>query len=144
MQAGESIHEQDRNDLGRQTYPAELMEIILVDDHSADQSASLVASAATKGKHLRCLDLPEGLSGKKKAIAYGVQHAEYDRIIQVDADCSLEPGFIASHMAFLAKHPSDLVAGMVTTRKEGGSFLEIFDRLDMLCRQITTFQYSIR
>jgi hypothetical protein len=35
-------------------------------------------------------------------------------------------------MTFLEKHPADLVAGLVTTRKEEDSFLEIFDRLDML------------
>jgi hypothetical protein len=35
-------------------------------------------------------------------------------------------------MAFLEQYPSDLVAGMLTTRREGRGLLEVFDRLDML------------
>jgi glycosyltransferase involved in cell wall biosynthesis len=119
-------------DFSSQTFPSELMEILLVDDHSVDNSASLVASAASKEAYFRYLELPPDMKGKKKALSYGIQNARHERIIQVDADCRLDSGFIAAHMAFLHKHPSDLVAGIVTTRKEGGRFLEIFDRLDIL------------
>lgn len=119
-------------DFAGQTYPAEHMEIIFVDDHSEDGSVSIVTSGASQKEHFHHLELPPQMSGKKKALAHGIQHAKHERIIQVDADCRLGPGFIAAHMAFHEKHPSDLVAGIVTTRKGGGSFLEIFDRLDIL------------
>ena len=119
-------------DLSRQSYPAELTEIILVDDHSGDKSASVVKSQTEKRENFKYLALPEGLGGKKKALAYGIQQAGNERIIQVDADCRLDPGFVEAHMAYLEKNPSELVAGFVTTREEGRGFLEIFDRLDML------------
>ncbi|MEA3461596.1 MAG: glycosyltransferase [Bacteroidota bacterium] len=119
-------------DFARQTFPAACMEIIFVDDHSGDGSASLLKSVTGERMNFLYLALPSGMSGKKKALAHGIKNAKHDRIIQVDADCRLDPGFVSAHMAFLEKHPSDLVAGMVTTWKEKGNFLEIFDRLDIL------------
>jgi hypothetical protein len=35
-------------------------------------------------------------------------------------------------MHYLAAHPSDLIAGMVTTKEQQGGFLEAFERLDLL------------
>ena len=120
------------DDFASQSYPHELLEILLVDDHSVDGSASLAEAAAAGKGHFRYLELAPGITGKKKALAHAVRQAKHDRIIQVDADCRVGPKFVATHMAFFEKHPSDLVAGIVTTWKERGNFLEIFDRLDIL------------
>ena len=38
-----------------------------------------------------------------------------DWIIQLDADCRIPSGYLSSQMEFLDSHPSDLVAGLVTT-----------------------------
>lgn len=119
-------------DLSGQSYPPEYTEVLLVDDHSGDDSALMAASVSARMENFHCLSLPSGITGKKKALDFGIRQATFERIIQVDADCRLDPGFIATHMAFLETYPADLVAGFVTTRKEEGSFLEIFDRLDML------------
>lgn len=119
-------------DLLAQTYPEAWMEFLLVDDHSADRSGTLASAAAKRQGSIRYLELPGGKTGKKKALAHGIRHAKHERIIQVDADCRLDPGFVAAHMAFLEQHPSDLVAGMLTTRREGGGLLEVFDRLDVI------------
>ena len=119
-------------DLAGQSFPAGLMEVLLVDDHSGDDSASIVKSVSTAKDNFHYLELPEGERGKKKALAKGILHAKHERIIQVDADCRLDPLFLAAHMHFLNKNPADLVAGMVSTRKEKGGKLEIFDRLDLL------------
>jgi len=119
-------------DFSRQSFPVEHREIIFVDDHSTDSSASILASLTDESVQFRYLALPPGMSGKKKALFYGISHAEHDWIIQVDADCRVGPGFVSAHMTFLEKHPSDLVAGIVTTERGKGNFLEIFERLDIL------------
>ena len=119
-------------DFSRQSFPAEHLEIIFVDDHSRDGSASILASMTGESVQFRYLSLPPGMSGKKKALSYGISHSEHERIIQVDADCRVGRGFILAHMAFLEKHPSDLVAGIVTTGKGKRNFWEIFERLDIL------------
>jgi len=119
-------------DLARQTFPEELHEVIFVDDHSGDASATILAKWTGENTRFRYLRLAPGTSGKKRALSHGIEHAKFDWIIQVDADCRLDPGFISAHMAFLEEHPSDLVAGIVTTGRGNGSFMESFERLDIL------------
>jgi biofilm PGA synthesis N-glycosyltransferase PgaC len=123
-------------DLASQSYPDELWEVIFIDDHSDDGSfakvESLLESNKLSGRNFYIHSLAPGKSGKKKALSHGIGQAKYDWIIQVDADCRLGPGFIASHMLFLEKHPSDLVAGLVKTGRERTGFLASYERLDML------------
>ena len=119
-------------DLLAQSYPKELYEVVLVDDHSDDGSQATVDSMISGTHGLRCLRVPPESSGKKAALFHGIQHASFERLIQVDADCRIGPHFIASHMAFLEEHPADLVAGLVSTSEGTGGFLEVFERLDLL------------
>jgi len=123
-------------DLISQSYPDELWEVIFIDDHSDDASFAKVESLI-KDNHLADREfylhsLTTGKSGKKAALSHGIGRAKYDWIIQVDADCRLGAEFIASHMSFLENHPSDLVAGLVTTGKDSPGFLGCFERLDIL------------
>lgn len=120
------------HDLLGQSYPADRMEILCINDHSEDGSQILFDSMGPAEVSLSCLDLPEGKRGKKEALAFGIDHAASPWIIQLDADCRIRPGFVASHMEFLKKYPSDLVAGLVTTGQGTGEFLEHFERLDQL------------
>ena len=119
-------------DLEVQSYPAHLWELIFVDDHSEDESASIINSLIVDTPGFNYLRLPPGKSGKKAALYEGIKKAKQHWIIQVDADCRVGPGFLSSHVLFLERHPSDMVAGLISTRKGGGSFLETFERLDML------------
>jgi cellulose synthase/poly-beta-1,6-N-acetylglucosamine synthase-like glycosyltransferase len=120
------------HDLKAQSYPKSLYEIIFVDDHSDDESGKLLDSMISRESGFSCLKLPSEKEGKKAALYHGIQHASHDRLIQVDADCRVGRHFIASHMTFFEKHPSDLVAGLVNTSKGEGGFLEVFERLDLL------------
>lgn len=119
-------------DLLAQTYPADQMEILFINDHSEDGSGILFDSVSGRDIKISCLDLPEGRSGKKEALAYGIAHAANPWILQLDADCRIDSGFVGSHMAFQAQSSSDLVAGLVTTTQAKGGFLEHFERLDLL------------
>ncbi len=119
-------------DLSRQTYSGNTFSVILVNDHSVDGSAEMVDSLIKGKPGFSCLYLPDGMGGKKAAIATALSVVQTPWIIQVDADCSITPGFIASHMDLLKAQPSDLVAGLVTTRDGQNSFLAAFERLDML------------
>jgi biofilm PGA synthesis N-glycosyltransferase PgaC len=119
-------------DLLRQTCPGDLFSVILVNDHSTDGSAAVVNSLIAGRAGFSCLDLPDGMDGKKAALLYANSHAETSWIIQTDADCRIGAGFIDAHMGFLEENPSDLVAGLVTTLTGSGRFLEAFERLDLL------------
>lgn len=75
------------------SYPAHLLEVIVIDDHSEDHTAQIVLEIAQTTPIVRLLRLsdftaPEAVfSHKKKAIETGVAHARGAIIVTTDADC---------------------------------------------------------
>ncbi len=71
--------------LQQQTYPANLLEIIVVDDHSTDGTVKVVQQFSS----VRLLQLKEDNinSYKKKAIETGIAAATGELIVTTDADC---------------------------------------------------------
>lgn len=119
-------------DLEMQRWPAERMEVILVNDHSEDGSGEWVKAYIRDHPRFRYLDLEAGVRGKKKALAEGIHQARGEWVIQTDADCRLGPRFIASHMAAKIRTGADLIAGPVTTLEKRGGMMEVLERLDLL------------
>lgn len=119
-------------DLLAQDYPAHLFSVLMVNDHSTDGSREVVRAITENHDHFTCLDLPDGKSGKKEAIAHALSKVTSSWVLQTDADCRVGPDFLSSHMYHQALHSSELVAGMVSTGQAGGGFLEAFERLDLL------------
>lgn len=62
-------------------------ELIIVDDHSTDESRAIVAHFSATVPSVTWLPSPG--EGKKAAIAAGVAHARFDIIATTDADCLL-------------------------------------------------------
>jgi poly-beta-1,6-N-acetyl-D-glucosamine synthase len=96
-----------------QSYPCELTEFILVDDHSTDGTAERIESETagdTRFRHIR-LD-GTSAAGKKSAIAAGVVIAAGSIIVTTDADCAHRPGWLGAMTRGFADG-ADLVAGPV-------------------------------
>jgi cellulose synthase/poly-beta-1,6-N-acetylglucosamine synthase-like glycosyltransferase len=73
----------------QQNYPPELIEVIVVDDHSTDDTAKIVKSF---GKNVSYIDLSKHVgddlnSYKKKALEIGIANSKGQLIITTDADC---------------------------------------------------------
>ena len=85
----------------RQNYPTHLMELIVVDDHSEDDTASIVQSLSDPRIHLIGLaDYPiQGLAFKKHGIHTGVQQSRGDLIVCTDADCEMGPEWLRNMVA---------------------------------------------
>ncbi len=78
----------------RQNYPRELMEIIVVDDHSEDDTASIVRPFSRDG--VRLIQMKNSAHAtnkafKKHALAIGIQQSSGKYIITTDADCVSPP-----------------------------------------------------
>ncbi|PWT95889.1 MAG: glycosyl transferase [Bacteroidetes bacterium] len=93
-----------------QTYPAELFEIIVVDDHSDDTTASIVNEFTSHGVKLislkdEIIQDPTIVAYKKKAIETGIKFASGVLIVTTDADCIVPNDWLLSiaHFHFLRK-----------------------------------------
>lgn len=86
--------------LSLQDYPPDLLEIIIVNDNSADRTPVLVSEfiesrrdPAVPGMKL----IYNPFSGKKRAVRYGIEKASGEVIVTTDADCIVGPGWARSH-----------------------------------------------
>lgn len=89
------------------------LEIIVVDDRSTDETATiverLVAEARGRVRLVRGADLPEGWFGKPWAITQGYRSATGDLLLFADADTVHTPELIARAVAGLGQELVDLV-----------------------------------
>lgn len=83
-------------------------EVVIVDDHSSDETeAWLKAQNFSKVKYLALQEK----SGKKAAVAKGVESAKYDALLLTDADCKPASGDWISLMSQKLKNENSIVLG---------------------------------
>lgn len=104
------------------------LEIIVVDDHSTDDTAEIVrriAAAPEVRKRVRLVqgvELPPGWFGKQWALVQGYRIATGDLVLFVDADTKHEPELIARAVTALRTEHVDLIS--VIPRQEMETFWE--------------------
>ncbi len=100
--------------LEKQEYPRDLLEIIVIDDHSQDHTVELAKrSISQSSMHIRLFELPADHKGKKKASSLGVSEAKHDLILCTDADCLHPPNWVAHHVSMYSKEEIMMVSGPV-------------------------------
>lgn len=100
--------------LTNQTHKIE--EIIVVDDHSTDQTVALLSSYPS----IRVLQ-SEG-EGKKAAIAQAIAQAQHPIILTTDADCEMGEQWVEKMLQPFADESVDLVVGPVAFTGEKNIF----------------------
>lgn len=79
-------------------YPAEMFEVIIVDDHSTDNTFIKLKEQSEKVKNLRIIKLSfSEKSGKRNALSCGVNNAKYHHILITDADCYPDPAWLKAY-----------------------------------------------
>lgn len=120
------------SDILAQDFPTELLEIIVVDDHSTDDTAAVVRSFAERGVKLLKLNESEPLNSyKKKAISSAIEMATGDFIVTTDADCRMEKDWLATVITFAEEKGHVLVSSPVVY-SEQKSFFEELQTLEFL------------
>lgn len=119
-------------DLCGQSCPSHLFDVLLVDDHSSDGSLEIAASLTAGRPGFTCTELPAGREGKKEALSEAISRAKTEWILQTDGDCRIGSNFVRSHLSFLEKNPSELVAGFVVCDRKSNRFLEAMEQLEQL------------
>lgn len=110
-----------------QHYPAPCLELIVVDDHSIDETLAIASSMAARFSQLvvtACPPLPAGWVGKSHACWIGtkVVPTEAEWLCFIDADVQTEPDLLASALHAAASQQLDLLS--LAPRQCLGSFAE--------------------
>ncbi len=92
-------------------YPNDKIQIILVNDHSSDQSVELAEKFRTS--KIQIISLPPRETGKKKAITKGIELSMAQIIVTTDADCVHHPDWLNSINAYFTNPQIKMVVGPV-------------------------------
>ncbi|HOY16552.1 MAG TPA: glycosyltransferase [Haliscomenobacter sp.] len=117
-----------------QNYPETLMEVIVVDDHSEDATATIVLAINDPRICLIQLadyPIPNGLAFKKHGLSTAIAQATGTLIVCTDADCQMGPDWLASMVSFYQDHAVQMIAGPVNFHREK-NLLERFQSLDFI------------
>ena len=112
----------------KQHYPASLFEVIVVDDQSEDQTAKRVEQFIQEHKEykIHLVGIRENeRSGKKEAIARGVEKSKGHLLLTTDADCSMGPEWLKNMAGFYEKERPAMISGPVSYHGEKGFFQKI-------------------
>jgi cellulose synthase/poly-beta-1,6-N-acetylglucosamine synthase-like glycosyltransferase len=115
-----------------QSYPEHLTEIIVVDDQSEDSTYEIVEALDDPRVKLMRLGVQRRTTikgSKKKALAYGINHAKGEIIFTTDADCRVPKDWVKNMVGSFSNQKIKLVSGpvkIIETKK----FLNRFQALD--------------
>lgn len=122
--------------IAEQNFNKQLLEILVIDDFSTDNTASVVRSS--KYPFVKLISLADYVNSdfpikafKKKAIEIAVEKAQGELIITTDADCRPGNNWLFATTAFYEKNKPVMIAGPVNFFYDS-SFLGKFQTLDFL------------
>jgi hyaluronan synthase len=91
-------------------YPAELLEVVVIDDGSTDGTAAAIASVADGEDRVRVISFPEN-RGKREAMAAGIRSTSAEIVAFVDSDSELAPDALRMIVQDFADPKVGAVAG---------------------------------
>ncbi len=109
-----------------QDYPKELLEIIIVDDHSSDKTADIIKSYATEGVRLLSLNESKGLNSyKKKAITNAINLSTGELMVATDADCQMGARWLSTIVCLYEEEKPFLISSPVIYFKDDSTFKKL-------------------
>ena len=122
----ESLQNQNYNEID--------FELILIDDHSTDNTKDIINTfIKNTGLDVSFFSLNSDATSKKEALKFGIDKSKYDIIATTDADCLLPKNWL-QHIDSKFNNQSDMLLGPVMFKYKSG-LLSSFQILDMLAIQ---------
>ena len=118
-------------------YPKISYEIIVIDDHSDDDTPQYVRAFSLENPNVRLIELKNYLKladnqpFKKRAIEAAIGEARGDLIVTTDGDCLVQPNWLRLFADFYAKTGKRFIAAPVNFHDEQSVF-ERFQSLDYI------------
>ena len=117
-------------DIIAQDYPRHLVEVIIVDDHSTDNTANIIRSYAADGITLMQLKEDKALNSyKKKAITEAIASSSGDLMVATDADCRMGTNWLSTIVDYYETQNPVMISSPVTYFEERSLF-EILQTLE--------------
>lgn len=120
--------------LYNQTFPKELFEVIIIDDHSEDNTKTIIDNFINNNKDFNMqVFISEG-KGKKAAISQALHKAKNHLIIVTDADCILNTLWIENIVAFYQKTKSKMILAPVLLTPSNTLFekMQVLEHLSLM------------
>jgi len=116
-------------------YPDDRYEVIVINDHSTDDTAVKVTNF--NDSKIKLISQKEGIMGKKEAISLGISKAKFSVILCTDADCQVAKNWIKSHSELYQNSNLALSTGIVLPGI-GNSILDRFQWIDFAAAMAIT------
>jgi cellulose synthase/poly-beta-1,6-N-acetylglucosamine synthase-like glycosyltransferase len=122
-----------------QEYPLGLLEIIVVDDCSEDETLAVLNNIEASNLHIFLLsDFLEKeekvVSFKKKALALGIAKSTGDLIVTTDADCWMGVNWLSTIVSFYESKGPEMIVAPVHFVHDN-SLLQLFQSIDFMTMQ---------
>jgi cellulose synthase/poly-beta-1,6-N-acetylglucosamine synthase-like glycosyltransferase len=104
-------------------------EVIVVNDHSRDETDLLLQAWQKKYAHLRVIELTRdnvNMRGKKFAISMGIKGAKHDRLVFTDADCRPASKYWLRRISAGLRGKKELVLGYGGFEKSSGLLNKLY------------------
>ena len=100
-----------------QRFPKHLLQIIVVDDNSTDQTLAIARKIAAFHTHINVLERNKAPQNypefKKGALMYAIDQAHGRLVVATDADCHFDPEWLNTLVAFYQTHQPKLISSPV-------------------------------
>ena len=120
--------------LYNQTFSKELFEVIIIDDHSEDETISIVENFLKEHKDINLKFFKAEKEGKKYAISQALHLAENELILVTDADCFLKETWIESIVNFYKEENCKMILAPVLLSPAGTFFekIQVLEHLSLI------------
>jgi cellulose synthase/poly-beta-1,6-N-acetylglucosamine synthase-like glycosyltransferase len=108
-----------------QNYSQKDFEIIIVDDHSTDDSIKEVENWSAQLSSLTILSLNQNQTGKKAALTFGISQAKGEVIAMTDADCVLPKNWLGKIHEGFQDENTNMLVGAVALQDENQLFSQL-------------------
>jgi poly-beta-1,6-N-acetyl-D-glucosamine synthase len=98
-------------DLTKQDFNFSSFEVLVINDHSEDNTVLFAEKFMNSLSNLVVIDLPERFYGKKQAISFAIGRAKGELVITLDADCRIGTKWLSAISSFYNRYHPKLIIG---------------------------------
>ncbi len=109
------------NSIVKQDYPAEKLEVFVVDGMSEDRTRNIVQLFSAKHKNIRLLENQRKIT--PVALNIGIEESKGDYILRIDAHSFCQRDYVQKCLEYLEKSRADCVGGVLETLPSGKDFV---------------------